>query len=180
MIKICSRQKLWQVSPTNKIGNTVNANQKYKHTFSSAKYWRIAWTWGLSWSKSMVFYGQRSKVQVGSKLILSEKKKKSRARRLQRLQRHSSRVRNADSHLSTVFLEMGAAPNSVNSSEACCMSQYAAKIPPMLFWKLSKSDPISENTYFYKWVPECARRFLVTLFVFSAKWLLERGQLRKT
>ena len=43
-----------------------------------------------------------------------------------------------------------------------CLSM-RAKIPPMLFWKLSKSDPISENTYFYKWVPECARRFLVSL-----------------
>ena len=125
--------------------------------------------------------GQRSKVQVGSKLILSEKKKKKQELGdCKDCKRHSSWVRNADSHHPTVFLEMGATPNSVNSSEACCMSQHAAKIPPMLFWKLSKSDPISENTYFYKWVPECARRFLVTLFVFSAKWLLERGQLRKT
>jgi hypothetical protein len=47
--------------------------------------------------------------------------------------RHSSWVRNADSHHPTVFLEMGATPNSVNSSEACCMSQHAAKIHQCYF-----------------------------------------------
>ena len=30
------------------------------------------------------------------------------------------------------------------------------------------------------YIATCAKRFPVTLFVFSAKWPLERGQLRKT
>ena len=38
----------------------------------------------------------------------------------------------------------------------------------------------SPYIYKYKYIYIYTRRFLVTLFVFSAKWPLERGQLRKT
>ena len=103
MINIYSRCKLWQASPTTKIEilwmQITNTNMFF-HLQSSNKLLGLgAWV-----APNQGVKGQRSKVRPESESRPIFFRKNT---RVQRLQRHSSWVRNVDSHHSTVFLKWG-------------------------------------------------------------------------